>query len=49
MFVENGELKLLFPELSGKWEKDEKKFTQLHEQWSKAMEMDLNLSDEDEL
>lgn len=49
MFVNSGELKFLFPELTGKWEKDERKFTQLHEQWSKAMEMDINLDDEDEL
>lgn len=47
MFVETGELKMLFPGLTGNWDKDKERFMKLHEQMSRAIDIDITLKEED--
>jgi len=41
-YLNSGELEEIFPELSGDWEKDKKRFKAIHERFQKALDIDLN-------
>jgi len=43
IFLESGELKELFPGMKGVWEKDEKRFTKIHQEMQKALNIKVNL------
>ena len=47
-FVDSGDLKTMFPELTGEWTKDEKTFSKKYRSNEQSLEL-LFLEDEDDL